>query len=65
MNSNHNDQPTKGEAIRNILGTAGNFNSSYSRQEKIKVDLTKSEVRQTTEDLKARLRELLFIRFLS
>ena len=65
MTSNHHSQPATGEAARKKSGTAGDFKHLYNRQEKIKVDPAKPEVRQTIEDLKARLRELLVIRFLS
>jgi hypothetical protein len=64
MTPNHNSQPARA-VVRKISGTAGDLNNPYSRQEKFKIDPAKSEVRQTTEDLKARLRELLVIRFLS
>jgi hypothetical protein len=65
MTSNHNKQPEKVEEARKIPGSAGDLSNPYNRQEKIKVDPAKPEVRQTTEDLKERLRELLVIRFLS
>lgn len=65
MTSNHDGQPATGEAARKISGTAGDLNNPYSRQEKIKADPAKTKVRPTSEDLKARLRELLVIRFLS
>jgi hypothetical protein len=65
MTSKHDGQPATEAVTRKISDTAGDFNNPYSRQEKINADPAETEVRQTTEDLKARLRELLVIRFLS
>jgi len=65
MTSNYDSQPATGAVARKISDTAGDLNNPYSRQEKIKADPAKTEVKPTGEDLKARLRELLVIRFLS
>jgi hypothetical protein len=61
----NNDQAVDKNVARKILEPVGDLTSSCSRQENVNNDGAELKIRQTAEDLKERLKELLISRFLT